>query len=178
MQADSRLLDLCAGNGLFSVFFSETALEVTSVDISQYLLDELESKSIPNVTTLHGDMRKAEFEPESFTHIFLYAGIQYIDHAETVELFRKMFRWLAPEGRIFIGDIPDSTRIWAFYNTEERRRLYFDSVIAGNNIVGTWFDPVWLKCLAEDVGYRKAEILPQNDKLIYAHFRYDMRLEK
>lgn len=168
------VLDLCCGNGLFTAHFASRCRNVTSVDISPDLLAALDRRALPNVTTHCADMRTADFADGSFSRILVYAAIQYIDHAESVKLFRRMARWLRPGGLLFLGDIPDSARLWSFYNTPERRQLYFENLVAGRDVVGTWFDRAWMEHLCDSAGFAGARTLDQHPELIYAHFRFDL----
>jgi SAM-dependent methyltransferase len=176
--AQDDLLDLCCGNGLFTTHFAAQCRTVTSLDISPDLLRALDERRLVNVRTQCMDMRAADFPDGSFSRVLLYAGLQYIDHAETVTLLRKVFRWLRPGGLFFIGDIPDRSRLWSFYNTTERQALYFDNLVAGRDVVGTWFDAEWLTRLCASAGFSSAMPLPQHPDLIYAHFRYDMLVQR
>ena len=108
----------------------------------------------------------------------LYAGIQYLSEGEAVTLLRNMYSWLKPGGLIFVGDIPDHARLWSFYNTPERRALYFDNVITGQDVVGTWFDEEWLIQLAKNAGFRQAAVMQQPTEQIYAHFRFDLGAQR
>lgn len=175
---EDDVLDLCCGNGLFTAHFAAKGRSVTSVDISPDLLQVLEQRTLANVTTQCSDMRAVSFPESRFSRILLYAALQYIDEAETIQLLRRMAGWLRPGGLLFIGDIPDRTRMWSFYNTQERRSVYFKNLVAGREIVGTWFDPIWLGHLSDDCGFAKAEVVMQHPDLIYAHFRFDMLLTR
>ena len=168
------VLDLCCGNGLFSSHFAERARTVIAVDISSDLLAKLARRFLHNVTTLCADVREAHFADAAFSRIWIYAGIQYLSEREVVLLFQNMLRWLRPEGLLFIGDVPDRARLWAFYDTPQRRSQYFDNYAKDQDVVGTWFDPLWLRYLAESIGFRNAETIPQPAGQIYAHFRFDM----
>jgi SAM-dependent methyltransferase len=172
------ILDLCCGNGLFSAHFAPRARTVTAVDISPDLLGNLARRSLPNVTTLCSDVREAHFVEGTFSRILLYAGIQYLSEGEVVLLFQNMQRWLRPDGLLFIGDVPDRARLWSFYNTPERRSRYFDNCISDQDVVGTWFDSLWLQYLAERTGFRKADVILQPSQQIYAHFRFDMKVQR
>lgn len=175
---DDDVLDLCCGNGLFTAHFAERCKSVTSVDISPDLLRALDERKLRNVTTRCSDMRAADFPDGSFSRVLIYAAVQYIDHAETIALFRKAFRWLRPGGLLFIGDVPDRSRLWSFYNTPERQALYFENLISGRDVVGTWFDAEWLLRLCTSSGFTSARHIAQHPDLIYAHFRFDLLAER
>jgi 2-polyprenyl-3-methyl-5-hydroxy-6-metoxy-1,4-benzoquinol methylase len=171
------VLDLCAGNGLFSRAFAEWGAKVTAVDVSAELLSELEARKDLGINTVCQDMRELDFPKDHFSHIFLYAGIQYVSHAEAVLLLKHCHEWLQSGGQMMIGDIPDAALQWSFYDTPERRAVYFDNLQQGTDIIGTWFDRDWLVSLAEYVGFN-ASTCDQPASQIYSHFRFDAFLKK
>ena len=173
-----ELLDLCCGNGLFSAHFARRAARITAVDVSPDLLEALARQGLPNVTTLCSDVRDLDFADGVFSRILLYAGIQYLSESEVVRLLRNMQRWLKPEGLLFIGDIPDRAKLWSFYNTPDRRKQYFDNCMSDCDVVGTWFDSAWMLRLAEVAGFQRVELIPQPPEQIYAHFRFDLKLQR
>ncbi|MEK6806990.1 MAG: class I SAM-dependent methyltransferase [Pseudomonadota bacterium] len=172
--SEDDLLDLCCGNGLLTAHFAPVCRRVVALDISPDLLATLAARGFQNVSTQCMDLRDADFPEGMFSRILIYAGLQYIDHAEAVVLLRKACRWLRPGGVLFAGDIPDRLRLWSFYNTPERRKLYFDNLVAGRDVVGTWFDAHWLEYLSLSAGFASAERIDQHPNLIYAHFRFDL----
>lgn len=176
--AEDDLLDLCCGNGLFTAHFSPRCASAVAVDVSPELLAVLENRGLSNVRTRCADIRTLDFVEGAFSRVFLYAGIQYLSAAEAVSLLRKVSGWLRPGGLLFIGDIPDRSRLWAFYNTDERRALYFDNCVADRDVVGTWFEASWLAHLATAAGFAQAEMLQQPSDQIYAHFRFDFRARR
>jgi cyclopropane fatty-acyl-phospholipid synthase-like methyltransferase len=173
---EDDLLDLCCGNGLFTRHFAQHCSSVVAVDISADLLGSLDRRRLPHVITQQGDIRKACFAAGAFSRILLYAGVQHLSEGEAVALFRDMFCWLRPGGLLFVGDIPDRNRLWSFYNTPERRVLYFDNCITDHDVVGTWYEAEWLVQLAQSIGFRQVEAIPQPPELINAHFRFDLKV--
>lgn len=170
------VLDLCSGNGLLSKHFVSKGAEVTAVDVSKDLLNNI--KDYNKIRTIESDIRLLDFNKNSFDKIILYAGIQYFDNKETITLLKKMYDWLKPNGVLFIGDIPDYNKLWNFYNTEERQKVYFDNILSETAIVGNWFEPIWFNKLTGYFGFSKGEYIPQNDKLIYSSFRFDFCYKK
>ena len=124
------------------------------------------------------DARKAAFPSQAFEKIVIYAGIQYFSEGEIVQLFRRFYDWLSPGGKVFVGDIPDREKIWVFHNSPEREAAYFESLLQDKPIIGTWLDRKFLLNLARYAEFSKAEIVPQNDIMIYSDFRYDLLLVK
>jgi cyclopropane fatty-acyl-phospholipid synthase-like methyltransferase len=171
VRSTDKVLDLCSGNGLLSKHFSNIGAEVTAVDVSANLLNAI--KDISNIRTIHSDVRSLQFNDQEFDKVIIYAGIQYFSNKETITLFQNIFNWLKPGGVLFIGDIPDLSKLWDFYNTRERKQVYFENVLNDKSIVGNWFDRIWLDNLTTFLGFEKGEFIKQDSKLIYSDFRFD-----
>ncbi|MEM1404159.1 MAG: methyltransferase domain-containing protein [Pseudomonadota bacterium] len=178
LSAGDRVLDVCAGNGLFSAEFADRGAEVLAVDVSQDLLDDVPLTEDGSIHTLCSDMRALEFPKDRFTHIFFYAAIQYLTQGEAAQLLRRCYDWLTPGGTLLIGDIPDLDRFWSFYNTPERRALYFAGLEEGRDVIGTWYDRHWYAYLGEEIGFETTKVMDQPDYQIYAHFRFDVVMRK
>jgi len=178
IQSSDIILDLGCGNGLISEYLSKRCKSVTAVDISQELINEIDIKKYKNIKPIVKDIRKIEFKKNSFSKIIIYAGIQYLDYKETINIFESILKWLKSEGIFFIGDIPDSDRLWCFFNTKEREKVFFNSIKNNSPIVGTWFKKTFLLKLANYCGFNDARIISQHKNMIYSHFRYDMRIKK
>jgi SAM-dependent methyltransferase len=178
LEAQDDVLDLCAGNGLISKRFAEKCKSVVSVDISPDLIHKIDTDAYPNIRPVNADIRDAQFEDGQFSKVIIYAGLQYLNHKETIELFQKVYRWLRPGGLFFLGDLPDAGKKWVFFNTPERQAVHFQNILEDKAIVGTWFEPDFLEKLAGFAGFSRTKILPQHEDMIYAKFRYDMLIEK
>lgn len=176
INTGDKILDLCAGNGLFAKHFVAKGCEVTAVDISSELLKNLESEQ--QIETILSDIRTIEFGDESFNHVFLYAGIQYLSEKEAIELMIKIYGWLKPNGILYIGDIPDFKKRWIFFDNQERRKVYFTNKLEEKAIVGNWFEKGWFKHLADFIGFQEEKYIQQHEKLIYSKFRFDYYYKK
>lgn len=171
------MLDLCCGNGVITRALIGKFRTVTAVDISKEFVSQLGGGTAGGVTALVADARVVEFPEKSFDRILLYAGIQYFSESETVDLFMRLRRWIRDGGVVMIGDIPDATRRWNFFNTPERERAYFETLRAGKPLVGNWFEPGWLEKLAHHAGFVSATVHPQPHTFPYQHYRFDLALK-
>jgi len=178
MTHDDVILDLCCGNGLFTVFFASKCKKVVGVDFARELIAQIDPKKYKNILVKVEDVRKVNFKEKTFDKVFVYAGLQYLTYKETVYLFEAAIRWLRSKGLFFIGDIPDKAKMWDFFNTEEREYIYFDSLKNEKPIIGTWFDKSWLLRLGKYVGFKEIKILKQPQGFPYSHYRFDMILKK
>lgn len=173
-----RALDLACGNGLITRMLAERCKSVTAVDVSPDLLAEIDPAEHPTIETLEMDMRDCAFPDASFDKIVLYAGLQYLDDREALNLWKKAHVWLRPGGAFFLGDIPDRDLLWTFFDSEEREDVYFDRLETGQPLVGNWYTRDFLTRLARYAGFTEAKILPQADYMIYSTFRFDLLARK
>ena len=179
LEPDSRnnLLDLCCGNGLITRELFNRFRDVTAIDLSEEFITQLRNGAPDNIKSFSADARTVEFPDKSFDRILLYSGVQYLSDSETVELFMRMRRWMREGGVVVLGDIPDSTRKWNFFNSSERESAYFESLREGKPLIGNWFEPGWLKKLSHHAGFLSAVTKPQPQSLPYQHYRFDLVLK-
>jgi len=177
-SSDQSMLELCCGNGMISRYFSSKFRNIIAVDVSEDLVKSIDHKKYPNIQAVASDIRVLAFDDLSFDKVIIYAGIQYLNLAETTELLEQVRGWLRPGGILFLGDIPDYNKRWEFYNNPEREAVYFKNLKEGKDVVGTWFDSDFFERLATYAGYSHSVLLPQHRDLIYASFRYDYKFVK
>lgn len=175
---NDKLLELCCGNGLISRYLSPKVESIISIDISKDLINNINIEKYTNIKAISSDIRYLKYKNESFDKIIIYAGIQYLTHVETIKLLEQMYLWLKPGGIVFLGDIPDKSKFWNFYNSKDRESVYFENAKKGIDVIGTWFEKDFFIKLSDFVGFSSAEIIIQDDRLIYSNFRYDLKLTK
>jgi len=95
-----RVLDMGCGAGEpFSRFFVDRGWSVLGVDFSRRML-ELASRYVPQMKTIHADMRGIEFEPNQFSAIVAIFSLFHVPCRDHGELFERFFRWLQPGGKL------------------------------------------------------------------------------
>jgi len=77
-----------------------------------------------------------------------------------------------------IGDIPDSSKLWDFFNTDERRKAYINSVKFDKPIIGYWFTKEFLTTSASFAGFNEFSYISQPEQLINHTHRFDLLLKK
>ncbi len=174
LSAGHSVLDLCCGAGLFSIPISDAVSNVTAVDFAQPLVDRVNSHN----KAIQGDVIEAKFPQAKYDRVVIYAGIQYFSYRDIVRLVERIYTLLAPGGSLFLGDVPDQSRIWNFFNSPEREGVYFDTVKNEKPIIGTWIDPSWLEKLSRHLGFSKFTFIEQPKDFPYTHYRFDALLEK
>lgn len=178
LKAEDIVLDLCCGNGLISKELALRSKSVTAVDLSSKLLDQIDTSAFPNIIKLQKNVLSLDLPRETFNKILIYAGIQYFSPIETIQVLQQAEHWLLPGGLLYLGDIPDQKKLWAFFNNKEREYAYFTGLKDNKPIVGEWFDTVFLEKLGSYAGFSKVEKIKQPAEMIYSFFRYDMKLTK
>lgn len=176
LNSNDEVLDIAAGSGVIAIPFSKKARSVTALDLSEKLLMEMEG--INSIQTILADAREIEFKENSFTKIIFYFALQHFSEKETLFLFKKIFSWLKPSGILYVGDIPDTNKKFEFFNNNERRQAYFDSIANDSPIIGYWYDKELMQKLGEFTGFKKSQIINQPSSYINAHYRFDIKLTK
>jgi ubiquinone/menaquinone biosynthesis C-methylase UbiE len=178
LKKEDMVLDLCAGNGLLSLPISKQVTHVTAVDLSDKLICQLNLINIPNITTIKKDVNEVDFSANKYSKVVFYFSIQHFDLKDVVIIFEKVFKWLKPKGIFYVGDIPDIEKLFVFYNTEHRVKIYFDSIKKNEPIIGTWFSKTFFERLGKYVGFNDVQIIGQPSHFYNAHYRFDVKLIK
>ena len=173
-----EVLDLCCGNGLITAHIASKCKRVIGVDFAKELIAQIDVEKHKNISVVKEDIRKVNFEEQSFNKVVIYAGLQYLSYKEAISLFESVMRWLKSDGLFYIGDIPDWKRLWNFFNTNEREKTHFDSIKNDKPIIGTWFDSEWLVKLGRYTNFNEIVVLQQPDDFPYSHYRFDIVLKK
>lgn len=144
------LLDLGCGAGEpFARLFIEKDWKVTGVDFSHKML-ELASRYVPEMESIHADMRQATFESASFDAIIATYSLFHIPREEHPALLQNFYRWLRPGGQLlftyatkeytgseeFSGYKPFMNQN-LFYSHERPERLYAILAETGFDIKST-----------------------------------------
>lgn len=170
IESSSRVLDLAGGNALFSRNLKMRDGLTVCADISHSLLLEAQEYSTNPVEC---DIRSLPFSSGSFDKIVIYAAVQYLQENDAVLLLKRCREILTPTGQIFIGDIPDNSARFRYFDDVERRNSYFDSINSSRPLIGTWFSRDWFAYALEFAGFRNTKILDQSEWEPYKKFRFD-----
>ncbi len=109
-----RYADLGVGDGLLTLMLAEVAKDVTAVDISTSMLEQLQKRARANgrtnVTCIEGDMESLPLPDQSFDVVVLS---QALHHArEPLQALREARRILVPGGRLLLLDLLAHQEDW------------------------------------------------------------------
>jgi ubiquinone/menaquinone biosynthesis C-methylase UbiE len=178
LKRSDDILDLCAGNGLIAIPFSKICNTVTAVDICEPLLKNNVINTCSNIKIIKSDILELDFPNTVFDKVILYFSLQYFTKQEALIILHNVYKWLNYGGLFYIGDIPDQEKLWTFYNTEEREKVYFKSLQEDNPIVGEWFTKTFIKKAGYYSGYSSVRVVDQQSFMFNAHYRFDAILRK
>lgn len=112
LRRNDVILDLGCGAGNFTLRILQEVhpLECHLADLSQPMLtrasQRVEASGVKYVQTYHSDLRDLDFEENSFDCILAGAVLHHLrDDEDWEETFEKLYKWLKPEGRIYVSDL-------------------------------------------------------------------------
>lgn len=177
------VLDLCCGNAALAMRIAPFCKKIHGVDFSGELIKTAErimmKESIMNMELHLEDAMKIDkmFVEDTFDKSYCYFSFQYFSRKNREAILSKLSRVTKHKGWIFIGDIPDKTRIWNFYESPQKfyreklsRLLKFKE---GECDLGWWVDPKEIVkwCEKRRMG---VSVMPQDKNLPHSHYRFDV----
>ena len=178
LDASHIVLDISCGNGMFTAEVAKHCKIVLGVDFAEKLIEDIGLRGGDNIIGITSDVTTVKFTPQTFDRVLFAAAIQHFSQAQVIRLFKEVARWIKPGGRFMVTDIIDAERIWNFYDSDDREDAYFENVMAGTPILGTWLSRNWLQKLARHAGFSSAQVIDQPQQFLYSHYRYDILLTK
>lgn len=184
LQAEDAVLDLCCGNGIITRAMAGNCRCVTGIDYSEPLIAIAEKYNQPenaryivsSVLDLNPEMFRSH-ACKKFTKVYMYEALQHFEPEALAVLLNKLTGLLTGRSVVCLASVPDRDRLWAFYNTPERREEYHRRVAEGTEAIGTWWERGQLEKIARDSGFH-AKFVSQNPMLHTAHYRFDVVLTK
>ena len=176
LRATDTVLDLCCGNGVITYQVGKYCKQILAIDFSRPLLDVAEHEfQSANIQYILGDVCAL---PDSIinapiTKAYIYEALQHLSLKQTEQLFEQLANLPVPLSKFLLGAIPDSKRIWNFYNTAKRREEYMRRCENGTEAIGHWWNREELEDLANDFGF-KVQFIEQSASQHGSHYRFDM----
>jgi len=129
-----KILDLGAGIGRFTRYFSSSADHLTTVDMAPQLVEKnrQDHADCSNVTFLCSDAMSLQIEDNSIDFIFLNWLLMYLEDQEVEVLIKRIHGWLTPQGELFFRESCDVTRSKNTkngYYAHYRTLSYYDQLV-------------------------------------------------
>ena len=185
-EKEDIVLDVCCGNAALTKFIAHACMEIHGVDHSEAMIDTARKlilkENIANLRLHLSDVMLIDklFPENYFDKSYCYFSFQYFNRQKREILLEKLSRVTKPNGSIFIGDIPDKTKMWNFY--ESKGKFWREKIShaiqfkEGECDLGWWIDP---KEITDWCRKNKLEvsILSQDKNLPHAHYRFDVLIK-
>jgi len=177
-KEDSKILELCCGNGQIIGNLAPECKIAVGVDYSEELLNQLKHQFGESVKTINSDVLTVNFDPEFFDIIIVYFAIQHFKEKETIQLIHNALPWLKKGGKIYIGDIPNELKKWEYLNKPEYKKDFIKRILNENPKIGNWFQPKFFLALSDFFEGISVKILKQPSSQINSQYRFDVLISK
>lgn len=134
LACGASALDIGCGAGVPITQSLARRFSVSGVDISRKML-RLAQASVPTGKFIHGDIMSVEFPPASFSAAVAYYALFHLPRKEHLELFRRIYGWLKPDGYLLTTlttssqegyteeDFFGVTMYWSHYGLEDYQEM-------------------------------------------------------
>lgn len=175
LKKSDALLDVCCGNGLISSELAKKCKSVVAVDFSETLIKAAKKSHQQNNIEyfIEDALTLSKSVDKKCDKIVLYFSFQYFNFNEGTKVIGELKKRLKPGGVIFIGDVPNSSCFWSYYNTLAKRLFYFKQWLFKQPKMGKFWSEKEILTIAKKNGL-KAEMHTQPKHLPHAHYRFDV----
>lgn len=102
VRGGGSILDAGCGPGVDVAYMFGKGFAVTGVDLSEGML-EIARKKSPNSTFQKADIRKLDFEPNTFDGILASYSLIHIPKQDVLKTVQDFYKFLKPEGVLYVG---------------------------------------------------------------------------
>jgi ubiquinone/menaquinone biosynthesis C-methylase UbiE len=96
------VLEIGPGSGEMSSFFDKNGCRTMAVELSPKMAEIAKNRS-PNTIIILGDILETEFCENQFEVIYAGAVIHLFPLKDAIELLKKIYNWIKPNGFLFIN---------------------------------------------------------------------------
>jgi ArsR family transcriptional regulator len=147
----ARYADLGIGDGLLTMMLAEIAEEVTAVDVSREMLDQLEQraaqKGLTNIVTALGDIDELPLADGYFDIVVLSQALHHSEQPRRA--LQEAARVLKPGGRLLVIDLLAHNEEWVREKLQDRQQGFTESKLAAL-LVGAGLEQVSVQRVARD----------------------------
>jgi ubiquinone/menaquinone biosynthesis C-methylase UbiE len=172
------ILELCCGNGMLLGPLSARCSKAYGVDFSPELIKQLKALHGEEIITSVADVMDVHMEKESIDVVIIYFSIQHFSEANTISLTSSALDWLKPEGKLFIGDVPDQDKLWSYLNKSEYKKDYLERIVSNRPKIGHWFQRGFFKAFEDYFENVTVQVLSQPEFMINSDIRFDVLITK
>jgi len=99
---DINALEIGPGSGEILSYFEQHGCRTIAVELSPKMAEIAETRS-PYTVFILGDILETEFANDQFEVIYAGAVIHLFPRDDAIELLTKMYKWLKPNGLLFVN---------------------------------------------------------------------------
>jgi len=150
LSREDILVDFCCGNGLFTYELKDKVRQIIGVDFSQNMLDSAHRyKSAENISYCLGSVAgymktfKRDWPGTMPGKYLMNDSLAYFSAAGLEGLLTDILA-IAKGFTFLTRGVPNDDLKWNYYNTEERKQLYYANIAKGdfsNDGLGSWWKP-------------------------------------
>lgn len=180
LSENDVILDAGCGNGLLTKRISEFVKEITGIELTQDLYEiAAEYNSSENTRYINASVFDLDVKQHKnkYSKVYLYEVLQHLSLIESNRLIELIKMVTKEKAVIYFGGILDIEKRLCFFNTDERRDCYFDSILSGTDQLGTWYYMDYFRYLSKRHGL-VAECYFQDSELYTSHYRFDCVMQK
>jgi len=178
LKSTDSLIDLCCGNGLITKRLSPLVKDISGIDYSEGLINAAQSFSqSENIKYINSDILDLDRQYLSrFNKVLLYEGLQHLSEVQLSKLL-DLLNGISNQSLIFLGSIPDKSKLKVYYDTDEKYDYYLKCEEANHPHMGKWWFVEDIIRTSINRGF-KVTVIPQPATLYSSYYRYDALLEK
>ena len=174
------VMDVCCGNGILTHQIAKKCNQITGVDDSEKLLN-IAKVNYNDLNISYVNCNALEIsqsiDNKKFDKIYLQFSFQYFDKKKDGEkVISEMLKCLKPNGKIFIGDIPNHDNFFEFYGTFMKKLRYLKDRMLNKVSMGKFWKVSELDTICEILEVN-GTYLEQPKQLPYSHYRFDYLIE-
>ncbi|MFO8086342.1 MAG: methyltransferase domain-containing protein [Bacteroidales bacterium] len=106
---EKEALEIGAGTGHWSMFFSDHGFQITGIDLASEMLQKAIEKNVPGAIFMEMNAEHLMFPNEAVKNIFTIATVEFTNNKET--FFDEAFRVLKRNGCFLIGALNENSLI-------------------------------------------------------------------
>lgn len=179
VQPSDRVLDLCCGNGALTTRVFEVCAGGLGVDFTPTLIAVANRHFVRRPQEAFRlqdvlDFVETAENPETFTKMLCHGGFQYLPASDGRELLASLYRRFSNVTRVFLGNLPDKSRMDAFFGDRDRPPGLEDD---STSPFGLWRTENEIKTLSTSAGWT-SQILHMSNEYYASHYRFDVLLSR